>query len=75
MRRHYSLSPDRAQEWLEPEVATAEHAALLDIAPGSALRLVTRKASTAAGVPVEFARDRYRADRSRISLHIDATGP
>jgi GntR family transcriptional regulator len=75
MRRHYSLSPDRAQEWLEPEVATAEHAALLDIAPGSALMLVTRKASTAAGVPVEFARDRYRADRSRISLHIDATGP
>ncbi len=31
--------------------------------------LVTRNASTATGVPVEYARDRYRPDRTRISLN------
>lgn len=44
------------------------HAALLGVEPGTALMLVTRKASTAAGVVVEYARDRYRSDRTRISL-------
>lgn len=68
MRRHYDLAPQRSREWLEPEIATAEHAALLEVEPASALMLVTRKASTAAGQPVEFAYDRYRSDRTRISL-------
>ena len=69
MRRHYGLSPHNAKEWLEPEISTPEHAALLGVEPGSALMLVTRKASTAAGVPVEYAHDRYRPDRTRISLN------
>jgi GntR family transcriptional regulator len=69
MREHYDLAPHHAQEWLEPEICSAEHAALLDVETGSALMLVTRKAMTETGVPVEFARDRYRADRTRISLH------
>ena len=68
MRSAYDLAPDRAVEWLEPEIATPEHAGLLDLEAGSALMLVTRKASTSAGVVVEYARDRYRADRTRISL-------
>jgi GntR family transcriptional regulator len=69
MRQHYDLSPHNAKEWLEPEISTVEHAGLLEVEPGSALMLVTRQASTAAGVPVEFAYDRYRPDRTRISLH------
>lgn len=75
MRQHYGLSPHHAQEWLEPEISSAENAGLLEIEPGSALMLVTRKASTAAGVPVEYAHDRYRPDRTRISLNtgIDAS--
>jgi len=68
MRTHYDLAPHHAQEWLEPEISSAEHAALLGIEPGTALMLVTRKASTAAGVVVEYARDRYRSDRTRLSL-------
>jgi GntR family transcriptional regulator len=68
MRQHYGLSPHNAKEWLEPEICSAEHAFLLGIEPGSALMLVTRKASTATGVPVEYAHDRYRPDRTRISL-------
>lgn len=68
MRKHYGLSPHYAREWLEPEISSAERAGLLEIEPGSALMLVTRKASTATGVPIEYAHDRYRADRTRISL-------
>lgn len=73
MGRHYDLAPRSAQEWLEPEISSAEHAALLDVEPGSALMLVTRRALAAGGVPVEYARDRYRSDRTRITLqtHLD----
>ncbi len=69
MRQHYGLAPHNAKEWLEPEISSPEHARLLDVEPGSALMLVTRNASTATGVPVEYARDRYRPDRTRISLN------
>lgn len=68
MRTRYDLAPHHAQEWLEPEISSPEHAALLEVEPGTALMLVTRKASTAGGVVVEYARDRYRSDRTRISL-------
>ncbi|MEV7398495.1 GntR family transcriptional regulator [Aeromicrobium sp. NPDC092404] len=68
MRQHYDLSPHHAKEWLEPEISTPEHAELLEVEAGSALMLVTRQASTAAGQPVEFAYDRYRPDRTRISI-------
>ncbi len=68
MNQRYDLAPHHAQEWLEPEIATPEHADLLEIGPGDPVMLVTRRAVTESGVPVEFARDRYRADRTRISL-------
>ncbi|MGH3457781.1 GntR family transcriptional regulator [Aeromicrobium sp.] len=68
MRRDYDLAPHSAQEWLEPAVATHAHATLLDVEPGAALMLVTRTSFTASGVAVEHAFDRYRADRTRISL-------
>ncbi|WP_082582308.1 GntR family transcriptional regulator [Aeromicrobium sp. Root236] len=69
MRQHYDLAPHKAKEWLEPEISTPEHAGLLEVEPGSALMLVTRKASTVTGTPVEYAHDRYRPDRTRISLN------
>lgn len=69
MGRFYDLAPQAAQEWLEPEISSDEHARLLGVEPGSALMLVTRKAVAASGQPVEFARDRYRSDRTRITLH------
>ncbi|MGI9085069.1 MAG: GntR family transcriptional regulator [Aeromicrobium sp.] len=68
MRKNYDLAPHNAQEWLEPALATQENAALLDVEPGAALMLVTRTSFTAAGLAVEHAFDRYRADRTRISL-------
>ncbi|MCW2831027.1 MAG: hypothetical protein JWP31_1719 [Aeromicrobium sp.] len=68
MRQHYGLGPAGAREWLEPEIVSDEHADLLGLDRGSAVMLVTRRATTAAGVAVEFAYDRYRSDRTRISL-------
>lgn len=68
MRRHYALIPVTAREWLEPVIADEGQAELLDIDPGSALMLVTRTAYADSGKPLEYARDRYRADRTRIGL-------
>ncbi|MET0448701.1 MAG: GntR family transcriptional regulator [Aeromicrobium sp.] len=68
MRRHHDLAPQGAREWLEPEIASPGNARLLGVEPGSALMLVTRRATTADGTPVEFAYDRYRSDRTRITL-------
>lgn len=68
MGRDYDLAPHNAHEWLEPAIATQEHADLLEIDPGAALMLVTRTSYTATGIPVEQGYDRYRADRTRISL-------
>lgn len=68
MGRDYHLAPHNALEWLEPVLATDEHATLLRIQAGDALMLVTRTAFTIAGIVVEHAFDRYRADRTRISL-------
>lgn len=68
MRKDYDLAPHTAQEWLEPALASDEHADLLAVAPGAPLMLVTRTSFTVAGVAVEHAYDRYRADRTRISL-------
>lgn len=68
MRNDYDLAPHDAQEWLEPALASDDHAELLDIEPGAPLMLVTRTSYTVAGVAVEHAYDRYRADRTRIGL-------
>ncbi|UYM07322.1 GntR family transcriptional regulator [Solicola gregarius] len=75
MRRAYRLAPHSAREWLEPVVATDEQARLLEAATGAPLMLVTRTAYTESGMPVEFAYDRYRADRTRIALRTSIAGP
>jgi GntR family transcriptional regulator len=68
MRRDYDLAPATATEYLEPYIADAEVAALLEVAHGSALLLIERTASSAAGQPIEYARDLFRPDRVRISV-------
>ena len=49
-------------------IADAEEAALLGVEEGSPLMLIERTAYTASGVAVEYARDVFRADRTRITL-------
>jgi len=73
MRKDHDLAPHDAQEWLEPAIASDEQATLLGVEPGAALMLVTRTSYTSAGVAVEHAYDRYRSDRTRISLRTSAS--
>lgn len=68
LTRSYDHAPHTATEILEPVTATAEEARLLSVDEGSPLMLIERTAFTASGVPVEFARDVFRADRTRITI-------
>ncbi len=68
MRRDYGLAPQTATEFLEPFIATAAVASLLEVGAGSALLLIERTARTTSGQPVEYARDLFRPDKIRISV-------
>jgi GntR family transcriptional regulator len=72
LRRHYGQTPHVAFEHLEPVIAGDTEAELLEVDPGTALMLIERTTSTASGLPIEYARDLFRPDKVRISLH---TGP
>lgn len=64
----YGLAPHTAVEYLEPVTAGEADADALEVPVGAALMQVERVARTVVGVPVEFARDRYRADRVRLMI-------
>lgn len=66
--RGYGLAPHTAVEYLEPVTAEASDAAALGVAAGTALMSIERTAYSVAGLPVEFARDHYRADRVRLMV-------
>ena len=66
LEENYGQRPVRALESLESVRARAAEARLLEVPPGTALMLIERTAYAADGVPVEFARDLYRGDRTRI---------
>ncbi|MGQ0573305.1 MAG: GntR family transcriptional regulator [Pseudonocardia sp.] len=72
--RAYGLAPHTAVEYLEPVTARAAEAGALGVPLGTALMQVERTARTVAGVPVEFARDLYRADRVRLMLRTGVDG-
>jgi GntR family transcriptional regulator len=65
MRAHYDV-PVRALERLEPVLATPKEAAALGIEPGAALFRVERTAYGATGRPLEWSRDLFRGDRTRV---------
>ncbi|GAY14977.1 GntR family transcriptional regulator [Mycobacterium sp. shizuoka-1] len=71
----YSLMADdfdtpllRADEHIEAAPASESAAELLGVAVGHPLLLVTRTAYDRNGVPVEFSRDYFRSDRTRIRV-------
>jgi GntR family transcriptional regulator len=68
LRRAYDEWPQTATEYLEPFIATPEVAGQLQVEEGSALLLIERTASSAAGRPIEYARDLFRPDRIRVSV-------
>jgi GntR family transcriptional regulator len=66
LRERYGEAPVRAVERIEPVAAEDEHAALLDVPPGTPLLAVERVAYNAAGEPIEHATDLFRGDRTRV---------
>jgi GntR family transcriptional regulator len=62
----YESRPCRAVEKLEPVRADNHTAKLLGVSRGAPLLLVERVAFDAEGRPVEFARDLFRGDRTRM---------
>lgn len=71
--RAYDRAPRTATEVLAPKVAADSEARLLKVDVGSPLMLIERTASSAAGLPVEYARDLFRPDRVRISVRTQTT--
>lgn len=68
MGERYGRRPVRARERLETVAARPVDAEELGVAVGAPLLLVERVAYAADGTPVEFARDRFRGDRTRIVI-------
>jgi GntR family transcriptional regulator len=64
----YGLRPHRARECLEPVSAGVREAEALEIAEGAPLMLVERTAYARSGEPLEFARDLFRGDRTRVVM-------
>jgi GntR family transcriptional regulator len=62
----YGLRPHRARESLEPVIAGVREAEALEIDEGAPLMLVERTAYSVSGRPLEFARDLFRGDRTRV---------
>lgn len=66
MDSKYELRPGRARESLEAVTAGSQEAAELGVAAGTPLMLVERVAYGRDGTPLEFARDLFRGDRTRL---------
>jgi GntR family transcriptional regulator len=66
LETRYGLRPHRARESLEPVTAGVREAEALDVAEGAPLMLVERTAYARSGEPLEFARDLFRGDRTRV---------
>ena len=65
-RARYDARPCRAVETLEPVQADSHAAQLLEVSRGAPLLFVERVAFDREGRPVEFARDLFRGDRTRM---------
>ena len=75
LAEEYGEPPTHAVERLEPVLAAEVEADTLDVAVGAPLMLVERTAYSAGGVAVEFARDLFRGDRTRIVAWASALPP
>jgi GntR family transcriptional regulator len=66
LETRYGHRPHHARERLEPVTASVREAEALDVDEGSPLMLVERTAYSQSGQPLEFARDLFRGDRTRM---------
>ncbi|MGB6458073.1 MAG: GntR family transcriptional regulator [Streptosporangiaceae bacterium] len=70
----YGMRPHRARESLEPVIAGVREAEALEVEEGAPLMLVERTAYAATGQPVEYARDLFRGDRTRVVVWTSELG-
>jgi GntR family transcriptional regulator len=73
LEEHFGTKPARATERIEVVLASSDEAAILDIEPGAPLMAITRTTTDADGEPIEFSRDLFRADRTRIVVRTDGS--
>ncbi|MHB1876011.1 MAG: GntR family transcriptional regulator [Streptosporangiaceae bacterium] len=66
LEEQYGQRPHRARESLEPVTAGIREAEALGVPEGAPLMLVERTAYARSGVPLEFARDLFRGDRTKV---------
>jgi GntR family transcriptional regulator len=66
LEERYGQRPHRARESLEPVIAGVREAEALEVEEGAPLMLVERTAYALSGQPLEFARDLFRGDRTRV---------
>ena len=71
IEEHFGTKPAEATERIEVVLASADEAAILDIEPGAPLMAITRTTTEVGGEPIEFSRDLFRADRTRIVVRTD----
>jgi DNA-binding GntR family transcriptional regulator len=71
----YGQRLTRALERLEPVVAEPGATEALHVKPGAPLLLVERTAYNSEGVPLEFARDLFRGDRTRVLVESRLSEP
>jgi GntR family transcriptional regulator len=73
MEKHYGVRPDDIVEHLEVTEATPGQAALLGVSARASLLAITRTSKTSSGVPFEFSRDLFRADRTSVTFRTQAS--
>ena len=61
-------------ERIEVVLAAPDEAAILDVEPGAPLMAITRTTTDVDGEPIEFSRDLFRADRTRIVVRTEGAG-
>ena len=71
IEEHFGTKPHDAVERIEVVLASADEAAILEVEPGAPLMAITRITTDADGEPIEFSRDLFRADRTRIVVRTE----
>ena len=64
----FGQRPVRARESFEPVIAGVREAEALEVEEGAPLILVERTAYSRSGLPLEYARDLFRGDRTRVVI-------
>lgn len=68
IEEHYGATPAGTVEKIEVRLASPDEAAMLGVEPGAALLSITRTTTDTGGDPIEYGRDLFRADLTRLII-------